>query len=140
MFDKLKFWKKEEPEFGLGESGFGEPGVPGFEPKEAMGLGKEPEASPFGQEPGFGTEPGAESAPSFSEGPTVPPAYGQPPPSEGPAAFQQQQGSMAPDMVSKDLQLISSKLDTIKAQLEHMNQRIINIEKKAYEEERKEGW
>ncbi|MEA3515297.1 MAG: hypothetical protein U9R34_07490 [Nanoarchaeota archaeon] len=134
MFDKLKFWKNEEKEFDFGESGLGEQGVPEFG-KDERGFGKEHESPAFGLEPGLAPEQ------SFTEEPAIPPAYNQPAPvNEAPAAFQQQGENISPDMLSKDLQLISSKLDTIKAQIEHMNQRIINIEKKAYEEEQKEGW
>lgn len=136
MFDKLKFWKNEEKEFDFGESGLGEQGGPEFGKEAESSFGKAPETPAFGHEPDFASEQ------QFSEGPAIPPAYNQPaPPSnETPAAFQQQGDNISPDMLSKDLQLISSKLDTIKAQIEQMNQRIINIEKKAYEEEHKEGW
>ena len=112
-------------------------------------FGKTPESSAFGLEPDLASEQSFTEEPAIppaygqpaTEGPAIPPAYGQPATGhEAPAAFQQQGGNISPDMLSKDLQLISSKLDTIKAQIEHMNQRIINIEKKAYEEEPKEGW
>ncbi len=37
--------------------------------------------------------------------------------------------SQSPNMQDKDLQLISAKLDTIKAQLENLNQRLARIER-----------
>ena len=135
MFDKLKFWKNDEKEFDFGEPELGEQGVPEFGKEGESSFGKTPESPAFGQEPGLAPEQ------LFTGEPAIPPAYNQPAPGhEAPGAFQQQGGNISPDMLSKDLQLISSKLDTIKAQIEHMNQRIINIEKKAYEEEHKEGW
>jgi len=135
MFEKLMFWKKEEPDLGmLGEEApmFGEESkFQGLEPKDELGLPKEKEPT-FGAAPPMpGIEHTEESAFGASQ-------------SERPEAFQpvQQQSpvSITPDMLSKDLQIISSKLDTVKAQLENMSQRIANIEKKAYEGERQEGW
>ncbi|MBW2970016.1 hypothetical protein KY319_02735 [Candidatus Woesearchaeota archaeon] len=104
VIDKLKFWKKEEeapPEY---------PKTPEFTPP--------PETPPAGMEhlgmprPTPGLEPPAEPGfePSFAP----------------PKAFAQQ-ASMSSE---QQLQLINSKLDTIKAQLETVLQRLERLEKK----------
>ncbi|MBT6774481.1 hypothetical protein HOA91_03855 [Candidatus Woesearchaeota archaeon] len=48
---------------------------------------------------------------------------------EQPAAFQAQQQMQPPATGKRDLELLSSKLDTIKAILNSMDQRIANIER-----------
>ena len=144
MFEKLKFWEKEESDLGLpsGEAPmFGEePKLPGLEPGAEFGMPGESAA--LGAEPSF-EHPSAPEAPAFGKAESMP-GFEQPTGSERPEAFQpmqqQQQLNITPDMLSKDLQIISSKLDTVKAQLENMSQRIANIEKKAYEEDRHSEW
>jgi hypothetical protein len=109
LMDKLKFWKKEEE-------------MPSEFPKAAEFAPPEQQA-PMGMEqmgmprpmPGI-TEPPAEF------GQQVPQAFPQP------QSFSQQQ-QFAPT-TEQQLQLISSKLDTIKAQLETVLQRLDRLERK----------
>jgi len=100
--DKLKFWKKEEemPEY---------PRTPEISPSEPhMPSGMDQMGMPR-QMPGI-TETPTEQ-PSFSQQ-----SFGQ----------QQFQSSMSTE---QQLQLISSKLDTIKAQLETVLQRLERLER-----------
>lgn len=110
--DKLKFWKKEEEmpseyprpaEFGSPEQHVPMDVAQMGMPRQMPGI-SEPPAEPFAQQ-----QFGAQS----------PQAFGQ---------AQQQQ--FAPVSTEQQLQLISSKLDTIKAQLETVLQRLERLEKK----------
>ena len=123
MFDKLKFWKKEEssfdnpqfqdapplsqPQAGFNPPNLGGPGAslePDFrEPAEPQSRG----VPPLGQ-PQFGDRSQSFSQPSFSQ-----PSFNQPPQSQ-----------------DQQFQLISAKLDTIKAQLETVLNRLDNLERK----------
>ena len=109
LMDKLKFWKKEEemPEFPkAAETSPAEQHMPldvaqmGM-PRAMPGV-TEPPAEPFQQQQ-FGVQQ--------------------------PQAFGQQQ-QFAPVSTEQQLQLISSKLDTIKAQLETVLQRLDRLERK----------
>jgi hypothetical protein len=110
LIGKLKFWKKEEEmpsEFPrAAEYAQGEQHVP--VDVAQMGMPR--------PVPGV-TEPPSE----FGQPQTVPQAFPQP------QSFAQQQ--FAPT-TEQQLQLISSKLDTIKAQLETILQRLERLEKK----------
>ena len=110
LMDKLKFWKKEEelPEF---------PRPPEFAPSEQQSPMQVEQMGMPRPVPGI-TEPPM-------EGQTSSP-FAQPFPQ--PQAFQQQQ--FAGVSAEQQLQLISSKLDTIKAQLETVLQRLDRLEKK----------
>ncbi len=101
--DKLKFWKKEEvPEY---------PRTAEIsQPEQHMPAGMEQMGMPRPM-PGV-TEPPFEQQQQF-----VPQAFGQ---------QQQVQSAMSTD---QQLQLISSKLDTIKAQLETVLQRLERLER-----------
>jgi hypothetical protein len=101
--DKLKFWKKEEemPEY---------PRTPEISPLEPqMPSGMDQMGVPR-QTPGL-TEPPMEQ-PSFS-----------------PQSFGQQNQFQSSMSTEQQLQLISSKLDTIKAQLETVLQRLERLER-----------
>jgi hypothetical protein len=103
--DKLKFWKKEEemPEY---------PRTPEISPLEPhMPSGMDQMGMPR-QMPGI-TEPPSEPQAQFG----APQSFGQ---------QQQFQSSMSTE---QQLQLISSKLDTIKAQLETVLQRLERLER-----------
>lgn len=110
--DKLKFWKHEEA-----------PESPKYEaqsmPEQQVQSGMEqmgmPRPMPGVTEPPF-------------EGQTSSP-FAQPAQSFQPQAFQQQQFSQSMT-ADQQFQLISSKLDTIKAQLETVLQRLERLERK----------
>ena len=104
LLDKIMFWKKEE-----------EP-LPEF-PAPAEMTPAEPSA-PMGMEH-FGMP---RPMPGVTEPPVEAPAFAPP------QSFQQQQ-QFAPS-TEQQLQLISSKLDTIKAQLETVLQRLDRLERK----------
>ncbi len=114
MMDKLKFWKKEEEmpqEFPrAAEFAPSEQHMPGG--MEQMGMPRpmpgltEPPVEDFGQQQFSGQ---------------VPRAFAQ---------QQAQQQQFAPVTTEQQLQLISSKLDTIKAQLETVLQRLDRLERK----------
>jgi hypothetical protein len=113
MMDKLKFWKKEEEmpaEFPrAAEFAPAEQHMPGG--MEQMGMPRpipgltEPPSEDFGQQ-------------QFNV--------------QAPRAFAQQQAQQqfSPVTTEQQLQLISSKLDTIKAQLETVLQRLDRLERK----------
>jgi len=129
ILDKIMFWKKKDEfaDIGLGDKEnlafgdqFGQPGAnqPGLGPTPGMdqgGMGPLP--SPAGQAP-----PGP-SMPSFS--PSSPPQYQQPP----------SYGNPQQEVESKNLEIISSKLDAIRASMESLNQRLANLEAIAKGEE-----
>ena len=110
FFSKLAFWKKKDDigkDLGLDK----ELGLDmGTGPSPELGMGIEPQQSfqkyPSYQQPGFQ----APSAPSF-------PGF-------------QQQPSLSNDsyIASKNLEVISSKLDALRVSLESINQRLANIE------------
>lgn len=119
FFDKLKFWKKKDDfgdigkdlgldkDLGLGKD-LGMDLSPGPSPDLGMGLD-------MGQPP----QQPLQKYPSFQQ-PSFQPSF-QPQP-----AFQQP--SYPNDMASKNLEIISSKLDALRASLESINQRLANIE------------
>jgi len=133
ILDKLAFWKKKE-EFDLGElrpvPGEEKLGIPGIEkpaiPGEAP-FEKElpPEPGAFPEEPSAFPKP--TPPPEIPEEPTAPALGGPPggPPTAPP------RGYMPPPTTSRDVELLSAKLDTIKATLESINQRLANIERLA---------
>ena len=128
ILDKLMFWKKDEDEFkdiGLGDKGnlaFGD------EFNTSVGAG-------FGPTPGLGQGMG-----QSSYGQQYPQNYPTPQPSMPsypPPQFQQQPrfGSPQEEMTSKNLEIISSKLDALRASIESLNQRLANLEAIARGEE-----
>jgi hypothetical protein len=102
--DKLKFWKKEEevPEYPIA------PDI--VQPEQHIPAGMEQMGMPRPM-------PGVTEPPSESQQPFMPQAFGQ---------QQQMQTAMSTE---QQLQLISSKLDTIKAQLETVLQRLERLER-----------
>ena len=130
ILDKLMFWKKEDEfaDIGLGDKDnlpFGDQfGAPpgGANPP---GLGPTPGMDEGGMGPGpspAGPTPPQPSMPSFS--PPSQPQYQQPP------SYAPQQ-----ELESKNLEVISSKLDAIRASIESLNQRLANLEAIAKGEE-----
>lgn len=153
LFGKLAFWRKEPELPGLGEfgkesgfkgpGGFGEAGLgrPGAEPGaggfEQLGLGEEPA---LGKE----IEPGLpELEPGYGGGPGMPQAPGAPMQRQPRRQMPQQQPYGAPmqpvqpspteTVMSKDIQIVSSKIDALRASLDTINQRLANLERIASE-------
>jgi hypothetical protein len=121
ILDKLMFWKKSD-DLGLDENlGMGE-------------LGKMPGEEPLPPQP---QQPGQQnyyaSQPSFQQPAFQQPAFQQP----QMESFQAQQA-----FASRDLEVVSAKLDALKATLESINQRLANIERIAEGEEevRRRSW
>lgn len=121
FMDKLKFWKREETEFPA--------------PRKPAGfLGKEEEVPEYPRaaeiaQPEHHMPAGMEQMgmPRPMPGVTEPPFEQQQP--FAPQAFGQQQQTQTSMSTEQQLQLISSKLDTIKAQLETVLQRLERLER-----------
>ena len=121
FLDKIKFWK-EEDDFGDFDNKIDQHMEKSDDlfKGDDLGLDQKP--------PGLG-----EKSPFDQPTETQPDLLAGTPP-EQPAAFQAQQQMQAPsgtDTGKRDLELLSSKLDTIKAILNSMDQRIANIERSA---------
>jgi len=121
LLSKLMFWRKEPelpPDIG-GDLGGPDLGLP---KDEDLGLPK-PAGMP-GEEP---SPAEAFAAPSLEEAPSGPeplhPGYRPPPPAV----------AAAPEAAfgSKDIEIISLKLDSLKTTLEAINERIARLEKMA---------
>ncbi|HLC97443.1 MAG TPA: hypothetical protein VJC21_01520 [Candidatus Nanoarchaeia archaeon] len=112
LFDKFKFWKKEDEFDKMAEK---ELRTESAFPRDDLGLH---EKSPFGEEPSaFGT-------PEMAVPPSLAPAPG--------AA-----GSGEHD---RELELINSKLDTIKALISALDQRLASLERSLSKEEKPRLW
>ena len=110
MAFNLMFWKKKEDD-DLSSLGLGpEAGLGG---KDDLGLGLD----------GSPTEKAYPHAP---ETPEVPSAY--PSSNLGPSMPQSAGPPIRNDILSKDIEIISSKLDAIRAGIESINQRLANLE------------
>ena len=121
ILGKLMFWKKKDEfsDIGLGDkenlafgNDFGQPGLD-------QGLGQAPTQP----------TPGLPPTPSVPSQPALPPTQFQAPRYETPQQ----------DMNSKNLEIISSKLDALRASIDSLNQRLANIETIARGEEEKRG-
>ena len=122
FLDKVMFWKKHDDFSDLGiDKGFGKENL-AFGDDLGMGNQGYPQqqqpypSQPFPQQPSF-------SPPSFSQQ-SFPPQ--QP---------YQYQGYGQQDMASKNLEIISSKLDALRTSIESLNQRLANLEAMARGEE-----
>lgn len=144
LFSKLKFWKKE-PEFDFNSN---MPNANAFGQGYGMnqdntGLGADMQ-NPLGRAPGFGPDPfpsGQENFPQ-QQGYDSPSAFQQlneqHPLGQG-QAFSQQPSYGQPVLpIQKDIEIISAKIDALRAAVESMNQRIINIESIAKQEQEKQ--
>jgi hypothetical protein len=154
LLNKLAFWKKE-PELpdlgdlgkdsgfkgpgGAGETGFGKPDMgekgsgQGF---DQLGLGGQkdlmadiepgmPQIEPgYGGGPGLGQGPGGMQQPRQQQR-KAPSAPQQP----FGAPIQPVQPSQMEYTMSKDIEIVSSKLDALKATLDGVNQRLANLER-----------
>lgn len=127
FLDKIAFWKKKDDfsDIGMGDKALGSDLGGGF-PSADTGLST-------GMETGLPTQPTAPIPPAqapYQEQST----FQQP----SPQPFQQQFQAPPPQqdsMVEKDFELISSKLDALRATLDSINQRLTNIESIARGEE-----
>ncbi|MDP6265771.1 MAG: hypothetical protein QF655_00810 [Candidatus Woesearchaeota archaeon] len=132
ILDKVMFWKKSDnlDDLGLGgrdnlafgnDLGVGPgatPGMPGAAPPG--GLGPDP-----GMGQGLGQQPPAQSMPP---GPSMPSFTPPSPPQPSYPSPQQ-------EVETKSLEVISSKLDAIRASIESLSQRMANLEAIARGEE-----
>ena len=115
FFNKLAFWKKKDDLDSLGKD-FGidkELGLDlGAGPSPDLGMSIEPaQQQPYQKYPSF-QQSGFQPQPSFQSQP----------------AFQQPSYQSDNYIASKNLEVISSKLDALRATMESINQRLANIE------------
>jgi len=126
ILDKVMFWKKKDEfaDVGLGKDNlafgddFGQGLGAGQNIASSTGLGPDIGGRGLGsygqqyQQPqGFSPQP-----PGFSQSPSFPMSYPQP-------SFNPQQ-----EVESKNFEIISSKLDALRASIESLNQRLANLE------------
>ena len=123
IFDKIFFWRKKEEapapsDLGLPkEEGIAPPDL-GL-PKDELGLPKE--AAGIEHPIGPAAEPSFSHEPEPTSGPLDRPLGGF-----APSA---QPAQPPPMPLVKDIELISSKLDTLRATLDNINQRLANLER-----------
>ena len=132
ILDKVMFWKKKDEfaDAGLGGKDnlafgddFGQGGFPGQNAAPGAGLGSDVGGRNFGSYSQQYPQPqGFPQQQSFSQQPSFPqqPSFSQPYPQPG---FNPQQ-----EVESKNLEIISSKLDALRASIESLNQRLANLE------------
>ena len=113
FFSKLAFWKKKDDLDSLGKDlGLDKELGLDLGPSPDLGMGIEPaQQQPYKKYPSF-QQSGFQQQPSF-----------QPQPS-----FQQPSYQSDSYIASKNLEVISSKLDALRATMESINQRLANIE------------
>ena len=121
FFDKLAFWKKKD-------DGFESVGLGG------KGIGSDLAASDFGLSQTGGLEGGYEAPTQPAQpAPLTQPSYPQP---SFQPQFQQPYAQQTRGFTTeKDLEIISSKLDALRAALDSINQRLANLEAIARGEE-----
>ncbi len=126
LFDKLKFWKKEDDfDFDSLTSGANDP----FTPKDDLGL-NQPQASP-----GLGLD---EKSPFEQLDQHTRGMESSPAPAPMPQNSRNREGGSGG---GRDLELINSKLDTIKALLNSIDQRVANLERSSgLQKEEKRLW
>ena len=130
VFDKLAFWKHDDldtpkPDFGK-DLGLGsDPGLTKHDDFADKGFAPKDDFTPTGGETAP-TSPFDQPFPATRPSPAVPRQTGQ-------AYSQQAQDPMAE--LKREIDLISSKIDTIRALIDAMNQRIVNIEHIARQEQ-----
>ncbi|MBW2976243.1 hypothetical protein KY347_02245 [Candidatus Woesearchaeota archaeon] len=133
ILDKVMFWKKKDEfaDIGLGDKdnlafgddfGAGTPKVPGA---GQTGLGQ-PEFTP----PSIGMGSGQSYSQQYPQPQGFPQTPSMPSAPSYPQQFQQPQPSFGSpqEMASKNLEIISSKLDALRASIESLNQRLANLE------------
>lgn len=130
VLDNLKFWKRKDEPF---PENFGTPQWNAQPMAQEAPQGFSPEQpQQFGQTPGFESAgPQTTFAPQGGLVPT-PPTF----PTQQPLP-----ASPAPEGHSHELEIISAKLDTIKAQLENVSTRLSHLERIAEgEQQAPKGW
>ena len=118
MFGKLKFWKKDPLDFDAP-------------------VGGAPEQSPLSQEWGSPFHDSQSQTQSSNMGPLNMPEMVSP---TQPSAFQsQRENTQSQEAINlaKNMELVSSKLDTVKAMLDNLSQRMAHLEDIASAEEQK---
>lgn len=132
IFSKLAFWKRKDDFADLG-------------------MGKEPADLNLGAD--LGLPDMQQPQPTYRQPWQQPPPLQQPMQSyqsyqpTSPPGFQAQSSFSAPqfstpqqDITSKNIELISSKLDALKAYLDNISQRLANLERIASGEEERKRW
>ncbi|MBL7056525.1 hypothetical protein ISS07_06435 [Candidatus Woesearchaeota archaeon] len=131
ILDKVMFWKKKDEFSDLGSDPFGkgslanDPLASNNPPQDNLAFGNEFNPSP---QPSFGQQsPPKQQFPQPSSFQQQPPPFQQPssPQSFSPKSepnYQQQ------DLASKNMEIISTKLDALRASVEIINQRLANLE------------
>ena len=118
ILGKVMFWKKKDDFSDLG-----------LDEKRPFGNDNLAFGNDFGMGTGLGQPGMGQSSQGFSQQPSPgmgfsQPAYPQPSyPGYQPSRYEPQQ-----DMASKNLEIISSKLDALRASIESLNQRLANLE------------
>ena len=121
MFEKLKFWKKDDIDFDvLAQQSMKEPmGNPDFGAHDPL-FPEENISSP--------------SLPSSTQ--SMPISSGGYNPRSSSPSYPQRQ--IEPISGNQDLELINSKLDTIRAMLNNLDQRLANIERSSFPQQSKQ--
>lgn len=123
VVDKLMFWKKKD-DLALDNLG----GMPGG----MADLGQVPSEDPYGTDGGMPGQPMGQYAPQqYSRQPIPQQQFQQPSFSGYPS--QQQNGG-------RDLEVVSAKLDALKAYLDSINQRLANLERIAEQQQSGRRW
>ena len=131
IFGKLAFWKKKDEFDDLGLGKGDDMGMPDLGMGGDTGMGMQAQGmghESYGHEQ-FSPSPG-QRAPSYASSPYQPSFQQQP--------FQQsypQQPSYGDAGAGKDIEVISSKLDALRALMDSINQRLANLEHIARGEE-----
>ena len=137
VLDKLKFWKKKDPILDYTQDPFGNTpsnlGLSGGTGHDFVGKGMDSTFPQTHQEPDdefptFGMRP-----PSHEPEPTQFTPMQQPA-SPNQASQSSNSGHMETHL-QKDMEIISSKLDTVKVMLEHLSQRLEKIERMAEDQQ-----
>ena len=125
IFDKVMFWKKEDSfDFEhLADKEFSQSGAP---VQDDLGID---EKSPFPEDMSFESRSASKNSLENAQ-------FSQSVPRSSPFPNRPQQ----PPLGSRDMELISSKLDTIKAMLNSLEQRITQIEKAVGVEQKQRLW
>lgn len=144
LLDKLKFWKKDQDDFGQDPFADLQSPLQAGEAGTSGGTGFDHTGLPINDRAGL------QPAMDFTMSPTEQemPSFGMSPPSSGQerSSFTTKKlgneesftGSPQATTLDKDIALLSSKLDTIKIMLEHLNHRMENIERVAHATEQEQ--
>jgi len=128
LFSKLAFWKKDDLDFDeLVSKDMHDPNLSGM-PKDDLGL---PGESEFQHDPLGPQDP-------LASAPTLRPSADREHPLQQ-LSSQQNYSSYAQPQRNTDLELVNSKLDTIKAMLNSMDQRLSRIERSQFGESKEKN-